>query len=87
MKRGSDSVRSNSICAFEPRERRRNQATATPSISIFQAGLARPPTIRVLAVLTLPWARPSPYSHQSGAHIAAAMDKLDGRYRTDKKPA
>jgi hypothetical protein len=54
MKRGSDSVRSNSICAFEPRERRRNQATATPSISIFQAGLARPPTIRVLAGLRSP---------------------------------
>jgi hypothetical protein len=27
------------------------------------------------------------YAHQSGTHIANALEKLDARYRADKKPA
>ena len=27
------------------------------------------------------------YAHQSGIHIAEAMEKLDDRYRVTKKPA
>jgi len=52
---------------------------------LVQAGVDLPTVKRISGHKTL--AMVERYAHQSGAHIAQAMDKLNSRYRNDKKMA
>ena len=70
---------------LDPKQVVRHTLRHTAITHLVQAGVDLPTVKRISGHKTM--AMVERYSHQSGAHIAAAMDKLDGRYRTDKKPA
>ena len=65
----------------------RNRSSVTPSDTIthlVQAGVDLPTVKRISGHKTL--AMVERYAHQSGTHIADALEKLDDRYRVPKRP-
>ena len=68
---------------LDPKQVVRHTLRHTAITHLVQAGVDLPTVKRISGHKTM--AMVERYSHQSGAHIAAAMDKLDGRYRREKQ--
>ena len=78
-------IRAVVAAGLDPKQVVRHTLRHTAITHLVQAGVDLPTVKRISGHKTM--AMVERYSHQSGAHIAAAMDKLDGRYRSSKKPA
>jgi integrase len=70
---------------LDPKQVVRHTLRHTAITHLVQAGVDLPTVKRISGHKTM--AMVERYAHQSGAHIAVAMDKLDDRYRSEKKPA
>ena len=68
---------------LDPKQVVRHTLRHTAITHLVQAGVDLPTVKRISGHKTM--AMVERYSHQSGAHITAAMDKLDERYRSEKK--
>jgi integrase len=73
------------VAGLDPKQVVRHTLRHTAITHLVQAGVDLPTVKRISGHKTM--AMVERYSHQSGAHIATAMDKLDNRYRVEKKPA
>ena len=70
---------------LDPKQVVRHTLRHTAITHLVQAGVDLPTVKRISGHKTL--AMVERYAHQSGSHIASALEKLDARYRADKKPA
>jgi integrase len=70
---------------LDPKQVVRHTLRHTAITHLVQGGVDLPTVKRISGHKTM--AMVERYAHQSGAHIAEAMDKLDDRYRSGKKPA
>ena len=70
---------------LDPKQVVRHTLRHTAITHLVQAGVDLPTVKRISGHKTL--AMVERYAHQSGTHIALAMEKLDGQYRRDKRPA
>jgi integrase len=78
-------VRSVIAAGLDPKQVVRHTLRHTAITHLVQAGVDLPTVKRISGHKTL--AMVERYAHQSGTHIANALEKLDARYRADKKPA
>jgi integrase len=78
-------IRAVIAAGLDPKQVVRHTLRHTAITHLVQAGVDLPTVKRISGHKTM--AMVERYSHQSGAHIAVAMDKLDERYRAEKKPA
>ena len=78
-------VRAVIAAGLDPKQVVRHTLRHTAITHLVQAGVDLPTVKRISGHKTL--AMVERYAHQSGSHIANALEKLDARYRTDKKPA
>jgi integrase len=78
-------IRAVIAAGLDPKQVVRHTLRHTAITHLVQAGVDLPTVKRISGHKTM--AMVERYSHQSGAHIAVAMDKLDDRYRAEKKPA
>jgi integrase len=78
-------VRSVSAAGLDPKQVVRHTLRHTAITHLVQAGVDLPTVKRISGHKTMVMVER--YAHQSGSHIAEAMEKLDDRYRTRKKPA
>ena len=78
-------VRVVTAAGLDPKQVVRHTLRHTAITHLVQAGVDLPTVKRISGHKTMLMVER--YSHQSGAHIAEAMDKLDNRYRSGKKPA
>jgi integrase len=78
-------VRVVTAAGLDPTQVVRHTLRHTAITHLVQAGVDLPTVKRISGHKTM--AMVERYSHQSGPHIAEAMDKLDARYRSNKKPA
>jgi integrase len=78
-------VRSVIDAGLDPKQVVRHTLRHTAITHLVQAGVDLPTVKRISGHKTL--AMVERYAHQSGSHIATALEKLDARYRGDKKPA
>jgi integrase len=78
-------VRSVIEAGLDPRQVVRHTLRHTAITHLVQAGVDLPTVKRISGHKTL--AMVERYAHQSGSHIANALEKLDARYRAEKKPA
>jgi integrase len=78
-------VRSVQAAGLDPKKVVRHTLRHTAITHLVQAGVDLPTVKRISGHKTM--AMVERYAHQSGAHISAAMDRLDDRYRSEKKPA
>jgi integrase len=69
---------------LNPKQVVRHTLRHTAITHLVQGGVDLPTVKRISGHKTM--AMVERYAHQSGAHIAEAMDKLDDRYRSGKKP-
>ena len=74
-------VRSVIAAGLDPKQVVRHTLRHTAITHLVQAGVDLPTVKRISGHKTMVMVER--YAHQSGAHIAAAMDKLDARYRRD----
>jgi integrase len=75
-------VRSVIAAGLDPKQVVRHTLRHTAITHLVQAGVDLPTVKRISGHKTM--AMVERYAHQSGAHIAAAMEKLDDRYRSKK---
>jgi integrase len=75
-------IRAVIAAGLDPKQVVRHTLRHTAITPLVQAGVDLPTVKRISGHKTM--AMVERYSHQSGAHIAAAMDKLDCRYRWGK---
>ena len=78
-------VRVVTAAGLDPKEVVRHTLRHTVITHLVQAGVDLPTVKRISGHKSM--AMVERYAHQSGAHIAEAMDKLDDRYCSGKKPA
>jgi integrase len=78
-------VRSVIRAGLDPKQVVRHTLRHTAITHLVQAGVDLPTVKRISGHKTL--AMVERYAHQSGTHIANALEKLDARYRAEKKPA
>jgi integrase len=78
-------VRAVIAAGLDPKQVVRHTLRHSAITHLVQAGVDLPTVKRISGHKTL--AMVERYAHQSGSHIAAALEKLDARYRADKKPA
>ena len=78
-------VRSVIAAGLDPKQVVRHTLRHTAITHLVQAGVDLPTVKRISGHKTMIMVER--YAHQSGAHIATAMDKLDDLYRSKKKPA
>ena len=78
-------VRSVIAAGLDPKQVVPHTLRHTAITHLVQAGVDLPTVKRISGHKTL--AMVERYAHQSGTHIADAMEKLDGHYRPTKKPA
>jgi integrase len=78
-------VRSVIDAGLDPKQVVRHTLRHTAITHLVQVGVDLPTVKRISGHKTL--AMVERYAHQSGSHIASALEKLDARYRADKKPA
>jgi integrase len=78
-------VRSVIRARLDPKQVVRHTLRHTAITHLVQAGVDLPTVKRISGHKTL--AMVERYAHQSGTHIANALEKLDARYRAKKKPA
>jgi site-specific recombinase XerD len=78
-------VRSVIAAGLDPKQVVRHTLRHTAITHLVQAGVDLPTVKRISGHKTL--AMVERYAHQSGSHIANALEKLDARYRSEKKPA
>jgi integrase len=78
-------VRSVIAAGLDPKQVVLHTLRHTAITHLVQAGVDLPTVKRISGHKTL--AMVERYAHQSGTHIANALEKLDARYRADKKPA
>jgi site-specific recombinase XerD len=76
-------VRAVTSAGLDPKQVVRHTLRHTAITHLVQAGVDLPTVKRISGHKTM--AMVERYAHQSGAHIADAMEKLDGRYRLKKK--
>jgi integrase len=77
-------VRSVIAAGLDPKQVVPHTLRHTAITHLVQAGVDLPTVKRISGHKTL--AMVERYAHQSGAHIVSALEKLDARYREDKKP-
>ena len=75
-------VRAVIAAGLDPKQVVRHTLRHTAITHLVQAGVDLPTVKRISGHKTM--AMVERYAHQSGAHIADAMEKLDGRYRLKK---
>ena len=78
-------MRAVTAAGLDPKHVVRHTLRHTAITQLVQAGVDLPTVKRISGHKTM--AMVERYAHQSGAHIEAAMDKLDERYGARKKPA
>ena len=78
-------VRSVKAAGLDAKQVVRHTLRHTAITHLVQAGVDLPTVKRISGHKTMVMVER--YAHQSGAHIAEAMDRLDDRYRSAKKPA
>ena len=78
-------VRCVTVAGLDPNQVVRHTLRHTAITHLVQAGVDLPTVKRISGHKTL--AMVERYAHQSGTHIANALEKLEARYRTDKKLA
>jgi integrase len=78
-------VRSVIEAGLDPKQVVRHTLRHTAITHLVQAGVDLPTVKRISGHKTL--AMVERYAHQSGSHIASALEKLDARYLVGKKPA
>jgi integrase len=78
-------VRAVTAAGLDPIKVVRHTLRHTAITHLVQAGVDLPTVKRISGHKTMVMVER--YAHQSGAHIADAMDRLDDRYRSTKKPA
>jgi integrase len=78
-------VRSVIRAGLDPKQVVRHTLRHTAITHLVQAGVDLPTVKQISGHKTL--AMVERYAHQSGTHIANALEKLDARYRAEKKPA
>ena len=76
-------VRAVIAAGLDPKQVVRHTLRHTAITHLVQAGVDLPTVKRISGHKTM--AMVERYAHQSGAHIADAMEKLDGRYRLKKR--
>jgi integrase len=76
-------VRAVTSAGLDPKQVVRHTLRHTAITHLVQAGVDLPTVKRISGHKTM--AMVERYAHQSGAHIADAMEKLDGRYRLKKR--
>jgi site-specific recombinase XerD len=75
-------VRAVTAAGLDPKQVVRHTLRHTAITHLVQAGVDLPTVKRISGHKTM--AMVERYAHQSGSHIAVAMDKLDDRYRPRK---
>jgi site-specific recombinase XerD len=78
-------VRCVEAAGLDPLQVVRHTLRHTAITHLVQAGVDLPTVKRISGHKTLVMVER--YAHQSGTHIANALEKLDDRYRAAKKPA
>jgi integrase len=78
-------VRAVTAAGLDPKQVVRHTLRHTAITHLVQAGVDLPTVKRISGHKTM--AMVERYAHQSGSHIAEAMDKLDDRYRPKKRSA
>lgn len=78
-------VRAVTAAGLDPKQVVRHTLRHTAITHLVQAGVDLPTVKRISGHKTM--AMVERYAHQSGSHIAEAMDKLDDRYRPEKRSA
>ena len=78
-------MRSVRAAGLDPKQVVRHTLRHTAITHLVQAGVDLPTVKRISGHKTMVMVER--YAHQSGAHIAEAMDRLDDRYRSAKRPA
>jgi integrase len=78
-------VRSVIAANLDPKQVVRHTLRHTAITHLVQAGVDLPTVKRISGHKTL--AMVERYAHQSGSHIASALEKLDAHYKVKKKPA
>ena len=78
-------VRAVTVAGLDPMQVVRHTLRHTAITHLVQAGVDLPTVKRISGHKTM--AMVERYAHQSGSHIAEAMDKLDDRYRPKKRSA
>ena len=78
-------VRAVTAAGLDPKQVVRHTLRHTAITHLVQAGVDLPTVKRISGHKTM--AMVERYAHQSGSHIAEAMDKLDNRYRPKKRSA
>jgi integrase len=78
-------VRAVTAAGLDPKQVVRHTLRHTAITHLVQAGVDLPTVKRISGHKTM--AMVERYAHQSGSHIAEAMDKLDDRYRPKRRSA
>jgi site-specific recombinase XerD len=78
-------VRCVAAAGLDPKQVVRHTLRHTAITHLVQAGVDLPTVKRISGHKTL--AMVERYAHQSGTHIADALEKLDDRYRIPRRPA